>query len=235
MMDPVVQSKYGKRPLLEVPAIQVDAGNSTMEVWSLKDNTVTQSDPYRFAGLLQPAVSLTAQDPTGVYPIQQLQSHVVPSMRMQTPTQQIVDTSGKMIPFSTSYKPPIPQVYPGVHNPFQSQSYSPAIPQQLQHSEVQHLQDNFCMEGTLEYGLLTTIRQANRTSSFTPLPDFLSRELQISYGRYPITHVRIVRQNGEYFIYSTPDTEADDMYSKEYNDNATMRTIGFNEVRGQPK
>ena len=36
MVDPVVSSKYGKRPLLEVPALQVDSG-SRLEISSLQE------------------------------------------------------------------------------------------------------------------------------------------------------------------------------------------------------
>jgi hypothetical protein len=54
---------------------------------------------------------------------------------------------------------------------------------------------------------------------------------------YPMTDVRIVRENGEYFIYATPRTEGDEgMYSRgDYSGDPNSRMIGFNEVRGMPR
>ena len=41
MVDPVVSSKYGKRPLLEVPALQVDSG-TRQEISSLQERPKPQ-------------------------------------------------------------------------------------------------------------------------------------------------------------------------------------------------
>lgn len=196
--------------------------------------------------------SLYAPPPGGHLPYQQLQPQMVniPPMRLQAPPHHFMDASGNMVPVPTAYPVQQPQMYPGVHYPYpQGQGYympGGAPPPGLVPAQYpQHLQfappaqahtpaDNFHLEGVLEYGQLTTVHFRNKTSNFRGLPDFLRRELQKTYSKFPVTDIRIEAVNGEFHIYATPRNEGDDVVEGGYT-SSDRRMIGFNEVRGEPR
>lgn len=189
--------------------------------------------------------------PPGNLPFQHLQPQPVnvPPMRLQAPPHHFVDASGNIVPMPTAYPVQQPQMYPGVHNPYQGQGYympgglpPPGVvpahyPQHLQFPQPAQAQtpvENFRIEGVLEYGQLTTVHFRNRTSNFHGLPEFLRRELQKTYGRFPVTDIRIEAQNGEFHVYATPRNEGDDFIEGGYS-SPERRMVGFNEVRGDPR
>ena len=66
---------------------------------------------------------------------------------------------------------------------------------------------NFTLEGTLQYGHMTSIEVKQSNISYRDLPDFLIRDLKKRYGSVKKTHVKITSENGEYNIYGTPLTQ----------------------------
>ena len=183
----------------------------------------------------------------------------VPPMTLQAPQQHFVDASGNVVPMPAAY--PMqqqqqqqqqqqpqqqPQMYPGVHNAYQGQGYymppgGMPPPQQGMYPAAQYPQpahpphtpgENFRFEGVLEYGQLTTVHFRDKTSNFRGLPDFLRRELQKTYGKFPATDIRIVAQNGEFHIYATPRSEGEEFLE---GGASSSRMIGFNEVRGDAR
>lgn len=67
---------------------------------------------------------------------------------------------------------------------------------------------NFKIESTLEYGKMVSIRIREGNVSFRDIPDFVLTECQKTYRVIPRTEVTIVAEHGEYNVYATPDLQA---------------------------
>ncbi|KAL3863756.1 hypothetical protein ACJMK2_005493 [Sinanodonta woodiana] len=63
---------------------------------------------------------------------------------------------------------------------------------------------DFEVEGTLEFGRLTSLSLGHGTPTFPKFPDFIVKELLKTYGHYAQTRVKIVARNGEYAIHAIP-------------------------------
>ncbi|XP_050397050.1 uncharacterized protein LOC126815447 [Patella vulgata] len=70
-------------------------------------------------------------------------------------------------------------------------------------------EDNYSLQGKLEFGKMTTVHVDSITGNFRQLPEILRKELKKTYGKYPETDIKISVENGEYHIYASPHREDD--------------------------
>ncbi|KAL8572692.1 hypothetical protein ACOMHN_049821 [Nucella lapillus] len=278
MMDPVVSSKFGKRPLLEMPALLVES-DSRMEISSLQPARPKPnygglpSIVYRPEGLtaphqgpggphggmpLGPAPSSAPaamppipsggagpgpgmfpgppagpmyQQPPG-YPSQPM---MPPQMmpHMPAPTMAPPHMAPPMAPAPMQGHPMVappamppmqpPAMYPPMQPPHGGYYGGGGVPPQGMMPPYPHhmpprtpsVPPNFHVEGVLQYGQLTTIHFRDKTSNFRGIPEYLRHELMKTYGKYPVTDIRLVAMNGQIHIYATPrDTDEFNEYGR---------------------
>ncbi|XP_076461887.1 uncharacterized protein LOC143294324 [Babylonia areolata] len=259
MTDPVVSSKYGKRPLLDMPALHVDS-DTRLEISSLQPRV----RPPEFGSM--PSMIYSPEGIGQVNPQPLTAPAALPSM-----PQGLAPSGGNfyapqpaapaMYPQPAYHHPPsmVPQMmggpsiptmqpqpmYPAMQPPYQAPGYYhgaagapgggvvPIVPPPR--TPIPH---NFHVEGVLQYGQLTTIHFRDKTNDFRGIPEYLRQELLKTYGRYPVTDIRIVAINGQFHIYASPRKGEDSDEFVEYDDGPGTphnRLVGFNEVRGQPR
>lgn len=163
------------------------------------------------------------------YPAAGVMQHPAPMQLQPRAPQLYVDPSGNIVhpsPYTMQHPPP-PVMYPGVHSSYPT----PQHPQSLHYSPPAAPMGYvgvFKLEGVLEFGILTTVHFRDQTTNFNSLPEFLRRELHKTYGKYPVTDIKIIGQGGEYHIYATPREAANEGATFDA-DNRMIQ--GFNAVR----
>ncbi|CAL1537281.1 unnamed protein product [Lymnaea stagnalis] len=229
MVDPVVSSRFGTRPLLDVPAMLV-SGHSGLEVSSLQSPAYSAisanpfpraHNPMLGAGIYNPpsGYNTTGGLPPpqpGMYGGLDRRHHSAPQAGFfnQPPQQYFYGPNGEVVNPAPFYNPQA--MYPGVANPYPYQPYAPVpqhvpqhvpvpVPVRVPYPSYGPFNPGFSITCDLEFGRVMSIDVRESQGEFRGIPDFLKEELMRTYGKYPFTEVKIKLENGEFHIYATHD------------------------------
>ncbi|KAH9518991.1 hypothetical protein Btru_008854 [Bulinus truncatus] len=212
MVDPVVSSRFGKRPLLDIPALQV-SGNSRIEVPSLQSPIYSAINPNPFPITKNPMVGPGVYNPQpGYFTTGGLPPRPAPAMYMDRrhssapqmgyynppPGQYFYGPNGEVVQPAPFYNPQ--GMYPGVANQY---PVPVPVPVRAPYPSYGPFNQGFNITCDLEFGRVTNINVRDSMGDFRGIPDFLREELMRTYGKFPYTEVRVKLENGEFHIYAT--------------------------------
>lgn len=214
MVDPVVSSRFGTRPLLEVPALQV-SNHGAIEVPSLQVPYATYVSKNPFPSARNPMVGSGTYYPQTVYytadgvppgPAVYLNRKYpsAPQGPFYNPQGHAyyIGPNGEMVFPAPFYSPD--SLYPGVVNPVPGCITIPQpavvrVPYPTYGSTI----PGFNITCELEYGRVMSIDVRDSEGEFRGIPEFLRNELLKSYGAYPYTEAKVKLEGGEFHIYAT--------------------------------
>lgn len=231
--DTVVYTKYGPRPIIDLPAFAfVSRGNNNSNLADVPPRMFGPKEYSYNAGRNVPR-----DNANGGYVGQYYNYPNQMSPRGYQNNSNFV-REGNVIPYPsyttvpnmTAQQPSIPpqtQIVPhgsAPQNGDQQQEvhhyYGPNgerlpgpptefIPHRLLYNkERKQYPTNFKIEATLEYGKMVSVRIREGNVSFRDIPEFVLADCQKTYKIIPKTEVTIVAEHGEYNVYSTPDLQA---------------------------
>uniref|UniRef100_A0A0B6ZUI1 Uncharacterized protein n=1 Tax=Arion vulgaris TaxID=1028688 RepID=A0A0B6ZUI1_9EUPU len=218
MVDSVVSSHFGKRPLFEVPALQVSNQRSS-EVSSLQASAMpyenNSSFPFLQNHIAGPGThnlpTAIASNSYSMPAWQQNQMGFCGLARNYTaPAGVFYNSQGhqhKWGPSTDGANPahfyPPQQIYHDDFNHVSGHSYGP----QPQHSRHPHpsygpINLGYNITCDLEYGRIVNIDMRDSNGEFRGVSPFLRTELMRTYGSYPYTKVKVRLEGEEYHIYA---------------------------------
>ncbi|XP_067657563.1 uncharacterized protein [Haliotis asinina] len=227
MADPVVSSRFGQRPILEVPALEVF--NTNKMVGSLQDDNPRSHPTFGRTGYTAPQPDYSRYNHIPPYPYPNIPSGHAPPIPSYYGINHHAPRHVQTVPAYSQYpdtrfytygpygevrggsvQPTYYNPYPGVQSPYYVPPPPPPPPVPPPPMAHHVTDESFFMEGVLEFGRLVTVHLKRSSRDFTGLPDFMKRELKATYGKYPTTDIRITSDKGEYHIYAKPRGYADD-------------------------
>ncbi|XP_005090213.1 uncharacterized protein LOC101851692 [Aplysia californica] len=215
MVDPVVSSRFGKRPLLEIPPMSL-SGYGQMEVTSIEHSgpgTVhvtpfaNTNNPMYGSGVANPNMHPGFMTASGLpppqvgpvaYPGYERRFNTAPNL-YPAGRQYFYGPSGELISGN-----PLPHPsYPGVFNPYGPYGPPPRpVPRIVSDPAFMPGGPGFSVECILEYGRIVNIDTRDTGGDFRGIPPFIRDELVRTYGKYPYTEVKLRCENGEFHIYA---------------------------------
>ncbi|KAI8793540.1 hypothetical protein BgiMline_003563 [Biomphalaria glabrata] len=216
MVDPVVSSRFGKRPLLDIPAMQV-SGHRGIEVPSLQSPIYSAISANPFPNTHNPMYGpgVYNQQPGymttgGLIPPRPAPAIYIdrrhnsaPQMGFYNPPpprQYFYGPNGEVVQPAPFYNPQ--GMYPGVANPYPVPAPMP-VPVRMPYPSYGPFNPGFNITCDLEFGRVTNINVRDSMGEFRGIPDFLREELMRTYGKFPFTEVKVKLENGEFHIYAT--------------------------------
>lgn len=215
MVEPVISSRFGKRPILEVPAMQV-SGHSSLEVPSLQSPVMNSSSnivavpaasPTLMPGVYNhPYVTTILPQGPQAYPGFEGKYPSAPAGPFYSPQGRefYYGPNGEII-----FPPPVHRpsnVFPGVASAYTGYAnMPPPVPFTIPYPNYGMMTPGFNITCELEYGRVVNINVRDSDGEFRGIPEFLRTELMRTYGSFPYTEVRIKLEGGEFHIYATHD------------------------------
>lgn len=217
MVDPVVSSRFGKRPLLDVPPMLV-SGHSGLEVSSLQSPAYSAISANPFPRAVNPMIGAGVYNPqpgymtTGGLPPppamhfdRRYNTAPTGGFYNAPPRQYFYGPNGEVVNPAPFYNPQA--MYPGVANPYPvmpvPQPVAVPVPVRMPYPSYGSFTPGFSVTCQLEFGRIVNIDIRESQGEFRGLPDFLRDELTRTYGKYPFTEVKVKLENGEFHIYAT--------------------------------
>ncbi|CAG5125508.1 unnamed protein product [Candidula unifasciata] len=214
MVEPVISSRFGKRPILEVPAMQV-SGHTSLEVPSIQSpvmNTTSNIVP----------VPVPVASPTQIHLYNPpYVAGVIPQVQIPYPGLDVKQQSAPVGPFYSPqgrefyygpngeiiFPPPVNRpnnLFPGVASSYTGYApMPPPAPFRIPYPNYGMMTPGFNITCELEYGRVMNINVRDSDGEFRGIPEFLRSELLRTYGSFPYTEVRIKLEGGEFHIYAT--------------------------------
>ncbi|XP_021361135.1 uncharacterized protein LOC110455363 [Mizuhopecten yessoensis] len=235
----IVSTKYGDRPLIDVPPISFPQRVSYQQ---------TIQNPRYQMGNLADDLNLPPNAHQTVTPMYPQQNHAQPSYGFRpnlNPYGNVIQNSN-VIPYQSAPVPSYPYQNGGpsaYQQPYQNEGY-PSTNQGLQgpsgethhfygphgeripapilnnnfgfHNQMRY-PTNFKMKGKLKRGQMTSIEVVESNISYRDLPDVVIKDLKRLYGHIDKADVTIIAESGEYHIYATPKQNGVPQVNPGYN------------------
>ncbi|XP_060078600.1 uncharacterized protein LOC132558093 [Ylistrum balloti] len=215
----IVSTKFGDRPLIDVPPISVPQ--------HIPNKQNFQNPRYQM-GNLADDLNIPQNANQKVMPVYPQQSHAQP-LYGYGPYGNVIQNSN-IIPYQSAPQPPAyPYKHGGIsgyqradqnggiqdptgeihhfYGPHGERLPGPILNMNFGYHSGSRYPTNFKIKGKLKRGQMTSIEVVDSNISYRDLPDIVIKDLKRLYGHMEKVDVTIIAENGEYHIYAMSKTD----------------------------